>query len=286
MSLLFSNLSLAVASSRPSNYKKRGKKMKISVLSSLVSGLISIAAMTAIAQDMGEMRSEFFYCSLNEGKTMADVKAQSKAYGEFSKKEGTHYTQAIMTPMHAGDAEYDYITWGTWPNGKAMYDEWGSFAKNYENAAEVVTGGAAGTCRNTISTFFNLVARIPMEADLRDAKRPTQFSRCTLNEDVTLEQVAAQERENVAKMKDAGFQGLAIAYHVPYMGFTGAEDFDFVMNYYWYSFDARAHAAQNYGAFVAQNPEVQESMDKLVSCEGTRSFVFEAMFNNLPPTES
>ena len=114
----------------------------------------------------------------------------------------------------------------------------------------------------------------------------TLFARCTLNEDVTLEQVAAQERKNVAKMKDAGFQGLAIAYHVPYMGFTGAEDFDFVMNYYWYSFDARAHAAQNYGAFVAENPDVQESMDALVSCEGTRSFVFETMFNNLPETDS
>jgi hypothetical protein len=260
--------------------------MKVGILSSLIGGVISIASTIAVAQDMVEMRSEFFYCSLNEGKTMADVKAQSKAYGEFSKREGTQYTQAIMTPMHAGEADYDYITWGTWPNGKAMYDEWGSFANNYENAAEVVTGGAAGTCRNTISTFFNLVARIPMEADLRDAKRPTQFARCTLNEDVTLEQVAAQERKNVAKMKDAGFQGLAIAYHVPYMGFTGAEDFDFVMNYYWYSFDARAHAAQNYGAFVAENPDIQESMDALVSCEGTRSFVFETMFNNLPETDS
>ena len=260
--------------------------MRVGILSSLVGGVISITSATAVAQDMVEMRSEFFYCSLNEGKTMADVTAQSKAYGEFSKREGTQYTQAIMTPMHAGEADYDYITWGTWPNGKAMYDEWGSFAKNYENAAEVVTGGAAGTCRNTISTFFNLVARIPMEADLRDAKRPTQFSRCTLNEDVTLEQVAAQERENVAKMKDAGFKGLAIAYHLPYMGFTGAEDFDFVMNYYWYSFDARAHAAQNYGAFVAENPDVQESMDALISCEGTSSFVFETMFNNLPATES
>lgn len=62
---------------------------------------------------------------------------------------------------------------------------------------------------------------------------------------------------------------------------------NFTIKYeFWYSFDARAHAAQNYGAFVAQNPEVQESMDKLVSCEGTRSFVFETMFNNLPPTES
>ena len=144
--------------------------MKVGILSSLIGGVISIASTIAVAQDMGEMRSEFFYCSLNEGKTMADVKAQSKAYGEFSKREGTQYTQAIMTPMHAGEADYDYITWGTWPNGKAMYDEWGSFANNYENAAEVVTGGAAGTCRNTISTFFNLVARIPMEADLRDAK--------------------------------------------------------------------------------------------------------------------
>ena len=249
-------------------------------------GLISASAVFANAQDMGEMRSEFFYCSLNEGKTMADVKAQSKAYGEFSKREGTHYTQAIMTPMHAGDVEYDYITWGMWPNGKAMYDERGSFANNFAKAAEIVTGGAAGTCRNTISTFFHLVARIPMEAGLRDAKRPTQFSICTLNGDVTLEQVAAQKRESVGKMKEAGFQGLAIAYHVPYMGFTHVEDADFVMNYYWDSFDARAHAAQNYGAFIAENPDVQESMDKLVSCEGTRSFVFETMFNNLPVTES
>lgn len=87
-------------------------------------------------------------------------------------------------------------------------------------------------------------------------------------------------------MKDAGFQGLAIAYNVPYMSFAHAEDADFVMNYSWYSFDARAHAAQNYGAFVAENPDVQESMDKLVSCEGKRSLVFETMFNNLSVTES
>ena len=34
------------------------------------------------------------------------------------------------------------------------------------------------------------------------------------------------------------------------------------MNDYWYSFDARAHAAQNYGAFAAENPEAQEKMDE------------------------
>ena len=91
--------------------------------------------------------------------------------------------------------------------------------------------------------------------------------------------------KNVKQMEDAGFKGLAIAYHVPYMGFNETPDFDFVMNYYWYSFDARAHAAQNYGVFAAENPEGQEAMDELVSCEGTSSVVFETIFNNLPDTE-
>ena len=72
--------------------------------------------------------------------------------------------------MHAGETDYDYITWGTWPDGEAMYKEWGSFANSYDGAADEVTGGAAGTCRNSVATFFNLVARIPMEIKDRDAK--------------------------------------------------------------------------------------------------------------------
>ena len=170
----------------------------------IVAFFMALASSLTVAQEMTEMRSEFFYCTLNDGMTMEDVREQSKQYGEFSKKSGTHYTQAILLPMHAGETDYDYITWGTWPDGKAMYEEWGSFANNYDAAAEEVTGGAAGTCRNSIATFFNLVARIPMDAAERDKKRPVQFSRCSLNEGVTLEQVAAQEMKNVKQMKDAG----------------------------------------------------------------------------------
>ena len=159
----------------------------------LVGLLLASASSFTAAQEMTEMRSEFFYCTVNDGKTMEDVREQSKRYGEFSKKNGTHYTQAILLPMHAGETDYDYITWGTWPDGEAMYEEWGSFANNYDGAADEVTGGSAGTCRNSIATFFNLVARIPMDMEDRDAKRPAQFSRCTLKEGVTLDQVAAQE---------------------------------------------------------------------------------------------
>ena len=35
-----------------------------------------------------------------------------------------------------------------------------------------------------------------------------------------------------------------------------------------------------------ETPEGQEAMEELVSCEGTSSFVFETMFNNLPDIES
>ena len=163
--------------------------------------LLALSSAFAVAQEMTEMRSEFFYCTLNGGKTMEDVRQQSKRYGEFSKENGTHYTQAILLPMHAGETDYDYITWGTWPDGEAMYKEWGSFANSYDGAADEVTGGAAGTCRNSVATFFNLVARIPMEIKDRDAKSPAQFSLCTLKEGVTLNQVAEQEVKNVKQME-------------------------------------------------------------------------------------
>ena len=116
-------------------------------------------------------------------------------------------------------------------------------------------------------------------------KRPVLFLRCSLNEGVTLDRVAVQEATNVKQLEGAGLKGTAVICHAPYTGLNETPDFDFVMNYYWYSFDARAHAAQNYGAFAAENPEGQEAMEELVSCEGTSSFVFETMFNNLPDTE-
>jgi len=58
----------------------------------IVAFFLALASSLSAAQEMDEMRSEFFYCTLNEGKTMEDVKAQSRQYGEFSKKNGTHYT--------------------------------------------------------------------------------------------------------------------------------------------------------------------------------------------------
>ena len=86
------------------------------------------------------------------------------------------------------------------------------------------------------------------------------FLRCSLNEGVTLDRVAAQEATNVKLMEGAGLKGPAITCHAPYKGLNEKPDFDFVMNYYWHSVDARVRAAQNYGALAAQTPECQEEM--------------------------
>jgi len=125
----------------------------------------SLASLFASAQEY-EIRSEFAYCKLNEGKTMADVIAQSEAYGQFSSSVGTQYQQAIMRPMHAGDASgYDYIIWGQWPTGEQMYKEWGSYVNDFPawRESKGMDAEPAGTCNTFIAMFNTATAhsRIP-----------------------------------------------------------------------------------------------------------------------------
>ena len=243
------------------------------------------ASAAATAQE-AEMRSEFVYCSLNPEKTMADVKAQSQRYGEFSKAKGTKYAQAVMTPMHSGDtSSYDYILWGTWPDGEAMYNEWGSYANEYSDwlkeNSEGEPAGPASSCKRSVATIDSLVSRVAIPAEERDAKRPVQFTRCSLKDGVSIDQVYAQAAANKEVMEEGGFKGWAISYLFPYMGFDGKQEYDFMQVNYWYSFDSRAHMAVNWLDFVAENPSIEGDMSLLVSCEGSNSFVYESTFNNL-----
>ncbi|MEL0006438.1 MAG: hypothetical protein VW686_03805, partial [Luminiphilus sp.] len=59
---------------------------------------LTLLAFNVQAQEY-EVRSEFMYCTLNDGKTIEDAIAQSARYGEFSKAAGTKYNQAVLTPM-------------------------------------------------------------------------------------------------------------------------------------------------------------------------------------------
>ena len=236
---------------------------------------------TLAAQEY-EVRSEFHWCKLNEGKTMQDAIADSKRYGEFSASEGTKYMQLILTPMHAGDSsDYDYILWGSWPDGEAMYEEWGSFANNYGGwAGGDDSGTPAGTCHRSIAMFNAGVvhSRIPQEE--RDLRQPVQFAQCSMREGVSVDQLYAQAKKDKALMDEGGFKGWGIHYFFPYLGFDGSQEYDFVQMNHWYSFAARGHMANNWLEFVENNPEVESGMNLLVDCKASRSFVAELMFDN------
>lgn len=94
--------------------------------------IAALLSMTVQAQEY-EARSEFFFCSLNEGKTMEDVVAQSEAYGKFSTDMGTKYAQAILTPMHAGDT--------------TNYDIFSGYSAQVDSPTTVVVKRGAHRCR-------------------------------------------------------------------------------------------------------------------------------------------
>ncbi len=240
---------------------------------------------TAIEAQEYTWRSEFFWCKLNPGKTVQDVVAENKKYGEFSKSQGTQYMQAVMVPMHAGDqSDYDYIIWGSWPDGESMYKEWGSYANDYEdwtgNQDEDSSASSAGKCFHQVAMFNHAVAhnRIPWEE--RDQRTPIQFSNCKFTKQGNLEKLVKQYAREQKALDAFGFKGWGSHVFVPYLGFTDEFDADYVAMNHWYSFDARADMAQNYQSFVEANPNFEKEQAKISSCSGGNSFILESIFNN------
>lgn len=244
--------------------------------------LLAAVSLPVSAQEY-EVRSEFMYCKLNEGKSIADAVADSKRYGEFSKSAGTKYMQAILTPMHAGNvSDYDYIVWGSWPDGSGMYEEWGSYTNDYpdylaENHPDAL---AAGTCHTSVAVFNAGVTHTRIPYEERDRRQPHQFSRCSLRDGASMDAVYSAAEQNKKQMDEAGFKGWGIHYFFPYLGFDSDLSYDFVKMNHWYSFEARGDMANKWTDFVGENPQIEGRMAELVDCHSSRSFVGEMTFNN------
>lgn len=243
---------------------------------------VMLCGVTAQAQEY-EIRAEFMACKLNEGKTLRDAMEQSRRYGEFSAAAGTQYMQAILTPIHAGDTSaYDYLLWGQWPSGQAMYEEWGNYTNEFWRwmAEQEEPMEPAGSCNWSVAMFNTATAhsRIPVEE--RDLWQPHQFADCKLQEGATLEQVVEMQARHGEMMKEAGFAGWGTHIFTPYLGFDPQWPYDFVQMNHWYNFAHRGQMADNWLAFLEKHPEVQSETDALVSCERDRSFAVQLIFNN------
>ena len=252
------------------------KKIILSVL------LISSISSSIFAADY-EMRSEFIYCDLNDGMTLTDAANQAKKYGSFSKEAGTKYIQSMLVPIHAGQNDYDYILWGSWPDGKAMYQEWGSYLNDYDEsfAATDEDEPVASECKSRVAAFHTGVISNKKDMSEPDNRKPVQFSGCTLKEGVTIDDVHKFMEEDGKLLADFGFTGWARGTFSPYLGFKADYPYDFVDMFLWHSFDERGNMANNYDDFVEKYPDVESGYSDLVECAPSSSFYNEVLFDNL-----
>ena len=156
-----------------------------------------------------EVRSEFIYCTLNDGMTLEDAAEQAKEYGKFSKEQGTKYMQSMLVPIHAGETKYDYILWGSWPDGQAMYDEWGSYLNDYDEsfaATDSDSSESAGECNARVAMFNNGMAH-NRNVENRDKRQPVQFSGCTFKEGKNLSNLAEVIKADTELLTENGFSG-------------------------------------------------------------------------------
>ena len=232
-----------------------------------------------------EMRSEFIYCNLNDGKTLNDAAEQAREYGKFSEAAGTKYIQSMLVPIHAGQHDYDYILWGSWPDGKAMYQEWGSYLNDYDESFTTMdedsSSESASECKSRVAAFHTGVISNTKNMSDPDKRKPVQFAGCTLKDGVSLNDVHEFIEKDGKLMTEFGFTGWARGTFSPYLGFKPDYPYDFVDMIFWHSFDERGNMANNYGDFVEKHPDLESGYNDLVECAPSNSFYNELLFDNL-----
>ena len=231
------------------------------------------------------MRSEFIYCNLNDGKTLNDAAEQAREYGKFSEAAGTKYIQSMLVPIHAGQHDYDYILWGSWPDGKAMYQEWGSYLNDYDESFTTMdedsSSESASECKSRVAAFHTGVISNTKNMSDPDKRKPVQFAGCTLKDGVSLNDVHEFIEKDGKLMTEFGFTGWARGTFSPYLGFKPDYPYDFVDMIFWHSFDERGNMANNYGDFVEKHPDLESGYNDLVECAPSNSFYNELLFDNL-----
>ena len=251
----------------------------------LLSGFLLLIISIHINSADYEMRSEFIYCNLNDGKTLNDAAEQAREYGKFSEAAGTKYIQSMLVPIHAGQHDYDYILWGSWPDGKAMYQEWGSYLNDYDESFTTMdedsSSESASECKSRVAAFHTGVISNTKNMSDPDKRKPVQFAGCTLKDGVSLNDVHEFIEKDGKLMTEFGFTGWARGTFSPYLGFKPDYPYDFVDMIFWHSFDERGNMANNYGDFVEKHPDLESGYNDLVECAPSNSFYNELLFNNL-----
>lgn len=236
--------------------------------------LVTLIALPVSAQETKmNHRMEFIICKLKDGKTLDDVVAYSKVYGEEVKAKGLKYNQYLMRPMIAGErlGENTHVIVGSWPNGKAMYDEYGNYMNSF---IENDDRESPSTCSITVATLNTFLIYEFVENESEDKRFPVQMTDCKLKDGISREYAMDVEKQIGDKIAAAGFDGWGVQWAEPYLGFEDFE-YDYISIASWQSFEHRADIANNYHK-VAE--EVDQLSSSVSECKNSRAYVAELLF--------
>ncbi len=227
-----------------------------------------------------ESYNEYFFCHLNDGKNLDDVRNQAKEYGAFAKSAGSKYSQAMLIPMHAGDTEgTDYILSGRWPNATEMNREWKSFSNEY-NGPSV---SAAGTCPRSYLFRDTKLAHRPMPQDQRDMKMPFEYLSCNYVEGADRDDLLELYRAIETASLEFGLDGWGIHLLEPDTGFDEDYTADFTLLRHWYSFDKRAEIMEKWPAWLGflSKSGLPKKFAATLSCKNSKTWLNELVTTTL-----
>jgi hypothetical protein len=196
------------------------KKLLAIVVAYVVSAGWAQSLLAQQAEDKG-VPVEFFGCTYQDGKGMADLRKVADKFKKWSDENDSGYSAWILTPQFATDLGLDVGWLGAWPSGEAMgkgMDLWMSGGR--ELAAEF---SAVVDCSNWHESATSAVVNAPKGPP---GNGVVMFSECTVVEGKSPADALPAHRKIGAEMKAMGSPASSWLF---YPG-LGRSDIDF---HYW-----------------------------------------------------
>ena len=229
--------------------------------------------------DQYTLRTEIFFCKYSEGNNYEDVVKYEKKYEKFLRKNNLKYSKAILTPVIAGETDYDFILWGSWPNGEEMYREYGAYLNDYDNPNE-----NPSICNSNFAVINTAARHIRIPREEYDNIQFVEFANCKFTEEASFNELLKVSAEHESLVKEFGYGGYGVHYLRPYRGFDDAFAYDMIRMAHWYNRETRAENVKK-GAAMSQFMNDKGISEKyathIESCGNRKVFGMEQIYSSV-----
>ena len=242
------------------------RKMKKTICSVVLGGVMSISTTLAFAQSQSAM--EAYLCTLNEGKSMEDVMSAVEDWNEWSdKRDIDTYTAWVLNPIYASNT--DLNRQALWLGHAPSFSELSSVMGTWlsEGGDVLADFNDAWTC-NTHMEMTAMMVRPP--AGEPSGSPVASFYDCALNEGKGPEDLMAATGEWNAHLDKNGVNE-AMVYHFPGHGHPQDASYDMKVSVWRSGLEAYGKSADHFVNGGGQQA-VQATLNQAMTCDIPRMY--------------